>query len=154
MFKSEIGDFLYIIIAVVLMVSGGLEKYIKNKKKQDSQPLPPQPARPYYREEVGDDDISEEEEDTPQPQTFEEMVKRMLQPDEYQRPTVEAVTSYPVESQSLEIISGETEEDFFKKNQEMASSVKIEKQEEAIFSDAEFDLRQAVIYSEILRRKY
>jgi hypothetical protein len=153
MFKAEIGNFLYIIIAIVVMVSGVLEKYIKNKKKEEDQSLPPQPARPYYQDEVEDDDISEEERHTPQPQTFEEMVKRMLQPNEYQRPTVDAVT-YPVEAQSLETISGETEEDFFRKNQETVSSVKIEKQEDAAFSDAEFDLRQAVIYSEILRRKY
>ena len=150
MLKADLGDLLYIIIAIVLMVAGGLEKYIKAKQQRNNPPQPPPPDE--------NEATAYGEEQTP-PETLEEVFRRMMQTSE----SPEEATSYeyPEETQSLEVIY----DDPAKYHQPVTNSM-VDTEEKNIFSineigkesesieEYEFDLRQAVIANEILRRKY
>ena len=155
MFKAEIGDFLYIIIFAVLMIFGGLEKVMKAKRQQN---LPP-PPQPY--DDFEDVDGQPSQEQAP-PQTIEEMMRRMMQTPETLKP--EKVVSLPQEPKSLELFpeknyyqpvqsaQNQTIEQFL---EEPFSHSTMEDKHETIESDKYlFDIRQAIIASEILNRKY
>jgi hypothetical protein len=161
MLKADIGDILYIVIFAVLMLAGGLEKYVKAKRQQqqDRTPRPPQSRDEYVDEE--------EERSAPRqapPQTLEEMLKRMLQPAD----TREREDTYPEEAQSLEVIQ-ETpaRKDYYQPVVSQVSMVMNQSEKEAFavptleeekgtpgLNEYEFDLRQAIISNEILNRKY
>ena len=154
MLRADLGDILDISIFAVLMLAGGLEKIVKAKRQQQNTP-PPQPY----------DDFEDVEEPSPRqssPQTLEEMVKRMLQTTETLEHTEER--TYPEEAQSLEIIPETSVIDYY---QPIVSQItnqpekdtftffqKDEENEVPEFQEYEFDIRQAVIASEILNRKY
>ena len=155
MLKADLGDFLYIIIFIVLMLAGGLEKIVKAKRQQQNTP-PPQPYDDF-------DDVEESSQQQTPPQTLEEMVKRMLQTTETQEQAEVREAFYPEEVQSLEIIpetpdyyqpavsqiTNQSEKDTF-------TPAHIDEENEVMTELQEygFDIRQAVIASEILNRKY
>ena len=148
MLKADIGDSLYIIIFAVLMLVGLFEKVAKAKRQQ--QNIPPHPPQPY-------DDFEDVEEQPPS-QTLEEMLRRMTQTT--QTHTQEEFLGYPVGAKSSEVIP-EKPNYFYEpvvsriktpSEEETFSSVPIEEAKEA--TEYDFDIRQAVIASEILNRKY
>jgi hypothetical protein len=156
MLKADIGDILYIVIFALLMLAGGLEKYVKAKrqKQQDGVPSPPLPRSEY----------EEEEHPVPQqasPQTLEEMLK----PTEAQ----EESGAYSEEAQSLEVITEAPvrksyyqpvvshESPIASPSEKAAFAVPAldeEKKLTAGLFEYDFDLRRAIISSEILNRKY
>ena len=154
MLKAELGDFLYIIIFMVLMFAGVLEKFAKAKRQQQTgTPTPPHP----------DDDFEDVEHHSSQapPQTLEDIMRRMMQTIE--APQQEMVVSYPEETQSSEYIplSGRhfyhPEEIRIREQSEINafSPPPMEEQTETSeIPEYVFDIRQAVIASEILNRKY
>ncbi len=169
---ADLGDFLYIIIAVVLMVAGGLEKYIKAKKQQQSRPISESQNRPDAENDPFEDEDFEEEHN--RPQTLEEVVKRMLQTTEKRENTKET-DDYPVEAQSLETLSEEITKGYepvkyepIKYESVKYEPIKMTPEEKTLYSieseetkvkvpfldEYEFDLRKAVISQEILQRKY
>ena len=156
--KAEIGDYLYIIIFVVLMLVGLLEK-VKKAKRQ--QPTPSTPPQSY-------DDFEDVEKGEAPPKTIEELMQRMMETIETQE------EAYPEKAESLEIIPNEAESlelipdtPYYHYNQPKLDRV-LEQSEKYAFApvlpetetganvslDFEFDIRQAVIVSEILNRKY
>ena len=158
MLKAEIGDFLYIIIFIVLMLAGALEKIVKAKQQQNNPP-PPQPYDDF--EEVTGESASDSQQE-PTPTTLEELMRRMMQTTEAPEHTNEV--SYPEEAQSLEVIpelSSKYEYQPVVGSQimsqleaEIAPLAVEEKPEKFGDFEFEFDIRQAVIASEILNRKY
>ena len=163
MLKAELGDLLYYIIFAVVILAGLLEKVAKSKRQQQ-QARTPRPPQPY------DDFGDVEEQPSSPPNTLEEMMKRMLEPVE--TPKQDAAI-YPEkarfsemdteEAQSSEYIpmSGRhfhhPEEVQTRKHYgyEPISPVLIEEEAEpSVFQEYEFDIRQAVIASEILNKKY
>jgi hypothetical protein len=144
--KAELGDFLYIIIFVVLMFAGVLEKMLKAKKQQTP---PPQPQDDF-------EDVDEQPAES-QPQTLEDIMRRMMQTHETP-PREEA--SYPEEAQSLEVIPDTPyyhyQPIFTEPSEIEAYSPDLIEEEKATteLSEYQFDIRQAVIASEILNRKY
>jgi len=161
MLKAELGDILYYIIFAVVILAGLLEKVAKSKRKQqqDGIPRPPQSH---------DDFEDVEEQRQAPPNTLEEMMKRMLETVEI--PKQEKVAFYPEKAQSSEMDTDEAQsseyvpesERYFYHPEEVRtrqqsretvfSPILIE--EEKDLSEFEFDIRQAVIASEILNRKY
>ncbi len=155
MFKAEIGGgWLYIIIAVGLMVLGAIEKYIK-KTKEMAQP----PAPTDQEEQTGEHapDIRK---------TLEDIFKQMQQPT-----PVSMEEEVEEEAQSLETIPEVPEyiaPQYIPERQYQNTFTKyqpiIAPEPDPIFLteeelkdndlEFEFDIREAVIYSEILRRKY
>ena len=140
-FKAEIGDYLYIIIFAVLMLLGSLEKIMKSKRQQNNPPPTPPPHSYDEFEDVDSEHV-------PAPQTIEEMMKRMMQTMETQQ--YEEANSYqgdfgkyyqPIEMPVMEL-------------PEITESLSDDEEETSVFQPIEFDLRQAVIASEILNRKY
>lgn len=155
---ADFGDILYIIIFLLLLFGGSIEKFIRNKKRQDTQIPEPQDT------EFGEDDPLTETEQS-RPKTFEEMVKAILQPEPEPLYEPEEVERYPVEAESLEEIPAVSA---YLQNVENQSEVEVLDMEESHpISDSkagngdetsrgkyEFDIRQAIIASEILNRKY
>jgi len=156
MLKAELGDFLYIIIFSILMLVGVFEKLAKAKRQQQQQSQP-QPPDPY--DDFGD--VEQPSAEQAPPQTLEDLMRRMMQTIE--APQQEEVVSSPEEAQSLEYIplSGRhfyhPEEIRIREQSEINafSPPPMEEQMETseIFEYG-FDIRQAVIASEILNRKY
>ena len=154
--KAEIGDFLYIIIFVILMLAGVLEKMAKAKKQQQSRP----PSSPQPYDDFEDVDGQPVPSQAP-PQTLEELMRRMMQTSEAR--VEETFTDHPEEAQSLEIIP-ETPYFHYKPvvcpvtDQAEKEAFSLAPSEEEIkasgYREYEFDIRQAVIASEILNRKY
>ncbi len=158
MLRADLGDFLYIIVGIVLLFAGGIEKYIKAKRQQQqNQPMPSSEQERRY-------DDFEEEEQAP-PQTLEDLVKRMMQANESQ--PKQEIDEYEEEAQSLETIPAEPERknyyqpvknNFVTSAEEKAiyavKSVEEEKAETSFGGEFDFDLRNAVIAAEILHRKY
>ncbi|MDR1171352.1 MAG: hypothetical protein LBL24_02745 [Bacteroidales bacterium] len=157
MLKADIGDILYIVIFAVLMLAGGLEKYVKAKRQQQ-QDRAPRPPQSY--------DEDEEERPVPRqapPQTLDEMLKRMLQPAEIREEYEDKV--YPEEAQSLEVIP---ETSVRKNYYQPVVNQMMDQSEKEVFAipvsegetdtsglqGYELDIRQAIIASEILNRKY
>ena len=149
MLKAELGDYLYIIIFAVLMLFGVLEKAAKAKRQQQQPPRRPQPY----------DDFGDVEQPPP-PRTIEDVLRRMMQTETPER---EEVVSYPEEAKSLEVIP--TAGRYFYQPEEIQtrepsgikafSPAPMEMIKEADeHHEFEFDIRQAVIASEILNRKY
>ncbi|MDR1865088.1 MAG: hypothetical protein LBR08_05890 [Bacteroidales bacterium] len=140
MMTSGIDDFLYIIIGLIVIFGGSIEKYIRAKKQQET-------VRPAVAPENGQEDDSEAF--SPPPDTeeattsFEEFVPRY---------------------EALEIRANEPEYTTPRQNDDIQSRM----QEEALHSigaktgayslnssdTTGFDLRQAIIAAEILNRKY
>ena len=154
MLKAELGDFLYIIIFAVLMLAGVFEKMAK-AKRQAGTPRPPQPY-----DDFGNVEEQPASEQTP-PQTLEEMMRRMVET--INTPKQEEAVFYPEKEQSLEVIptSGKhfyhPEEIRIREQSERIafSPAPIEEEKEASKTGGyEFDIRQAIIASEILNRKY
>jgi hypothetical protein len=150
--KAELGDFLYIIIFVVLMFAGVIEKMLKAKRQQ--QASPPQPHDDF-------DDVETQPSPPPSPPpTLEEVMRRMMQTVEApQQKEVKAVV-HPMGEHSQEDIPAAGRHFYHPetiKNKEqsvrIASPVE-EKIETTDFNEYYFDIRQAVISSEILNRKY
>ena len=146
---------MYIIIFAILMLLGGLEKVMKAKRQQN---LPPPPPNPY-------DDFEDVEEQPSQeqspPQSIEEMMRRMMQTIE--TPKQEEVVAHqkqhtmenipekykykPVQSALFQAIE-------HSKNELHSTSPTGEEKETSGNNNYVFDIRQAVIASEILNRKY
>ena len=146
--KAEIGDFLYIIIFAILMLLGVVEKIMKAKRQQNAPPHPPHPYDDF-------EDV-EGKQQTP-PKTLEDMMKRMLQTVETSEQ--EKTASIPEEVQSLEYIpiSGRHfhhPEEIKLREQSVNTAVILEEEETGVFDEYVFDIRQAVIASEILNKKY
>ena len=162
MMKAELGDILYIVIFAVVIIAGLLEKVAKSKRQQ--QAGTPRPSQPY------DDFENVEEQPTSgqaPPKTLEEMMRRMLE-------TVETPEQkkafYPQEAQSSGMNTEEAQSSEYipilERNNYHPEKIRIREQsekitfspvlieEESVFQDYEFDIRQAVISSEILNRKY
>jgi len=154
MFKAEIGDFLYIIIFVVLMIAGVLEKIAKAKRQQ--QPTPPPQSY---------DDFEDVEQPSAPPQTLEEMLRRMMQTNETQGYSEDAQSLEPVpvaEPQSLEYAPHTSRYQYQpivvpvadQAEREAFAQTPIEEMKAGDINEFQFDIRQAVIASEILNRKY
>ena len=153
MLKAEIGDFLYIIIFAILMIFGIIEKAAKAKRQQ--QNMPPRPPQPY-------DDFEEvEQQPSAPPQTLEEVLRRMMQTPETQKQKEEYADNQE-KAQSLEVIPAagryfyHPEEIKIREQSEIEafSLVPMEMIREKDQHEYQFDIRQAVIASEILNRKY
>ena len=140
--KAEIGDYLYIIIFVILMLLGSLEKIFKSKKQQNNPPPTP-PPHPY------DDFEDVDSEHVPAPQSIEEMMERMLQTMETQEKEQEFLNPYQEYAQKY--INNDDVQLY--EPIIMESTIK-EDEPTNVFPAFEFDIRQAVIASEILNRKY
>ena len=139
--KAELGDFLYIIIFAILMLAGLFEKITKAKKPVT--PLPP-PSESSY-------DDFEDVENEAQPQTLEELMRRMMQTVEPAK-EVTVAAEEPAKNyyQPITCEIGGT----LSKGQFHHQNTMEEEKETKHFFDFEFDIRQAVIASEILNRKY
>jgi len=165
MLKAELGDLLFYIIFAVVILSGLLEKVAKSKRQQQ-QAATPRPPQPY-------DDFGNVEEQTPSPKqappkSLEEVMRRMLEsvetPEQKEVSFPEAQELITKEVQSLEYIP--TSGRHFHHPEEVQirgrfgyepiSPVLIEEEkDEAVeFFEYDFDIRQAVIASEILNRRY
>ena len=151
MLKAELGDILYYLIFVVVILAGFLEKIAKAKRQRTEIPTPQHP----------EDDFEDVEHHQAPPQTLEEIMRRMMQTVE--APQQEEMVSYPEETKSLEYIptSGRhfyhPEEIRIREQSEIeafASSVMEEQTEASEIHEFEFDIRHAIIASEILNRKY
>ena len=149
LFKAEIGDFLYIIVFAILMLLGVVEKIMKAKRQQNTPPPPPHPYDDF-------EDV-EEKQQTP-PQTLEDLMKRMLQTVE--TPEQEKTVSLPEERRPLEYVPiaerhFQHQEEIKLREQPVNTAVMLEEEEKTgVFHEYEFDIRQAVIASEILNKKY
>ena len=152
MFQAEIGDYLYIIIFFVLMIAGVFEKMAKAKRQQNKQPLPSQPY-----DDFEDVEGHSEQENAP-PQSLEDMLKRMMQATETQTNDGGVACPYetPLHKQAPDThvsyyqpivnpIAAPVEKDAFLPVEEGTASESCE---------FEFNIRQAVIASEILNKKY
>ena len=132
------------------MLLGGLEKIVK-AKRQAGTPRPPQPYDDF--EDVEEQPASEQ---TP-PQTLEEMMRRMMQTVETQGQ--EEQSFYPEKTPPLEV-SSKTHFSYYQPivntitdQSENQNNIE-EKKEISKSHEFVFDIRQAVIASEILNRKY
>lgn len=160
--QAEIGEFLYIIIAVVLMIAGGVEKYVKSKKEQQQRQQSSSTNMEQQQEEYGENRDFSGDRRVP-PQTLEEMVKRMLQSEEYQERTpdvdidadeaqsLEEIPEKPLERYQYQplVITASTPEE-----EALYAMEDVEQKDNTSYDAYDFDLRQAVIASEILQRKY
>ena len=152
MLQADFGDVLYYIIFAVVIIAGIFEKSAKAKRQQQAQiPAPPHPDDDF-------EDVEHHPSESP-PQSLEEIMRRMMQTVEAPQP--EEAVSYTEEAQSLEVIP-ETPYYHYQPvvNQitnpsEMFSPSPVEEQIETDkLPEYEFDIRQAIIASEILNRKY
>ena len=164
MLKADFGDILYYIIFAVVIIAGIMEKAAKNKRQQQqaNAPRPPQPHDDF--EDVEGQATSEQA----PPQTIEEMMRRLLEPE-----PIETPVQKPVELQPLEVIPEKVqsseyiptfgrhyyhpeEEKIREQSTKGASSHLFTEEENDIheYHEFEFNIRQAVIASEILNRKY
>jgi len=152
-FKAEIGDFLYIIIFAILMILGGLEKVLKSKRQQNVPPPPP-PA-PY-------DDFDDVDEQQERPKTLEEMMQQMMQTfDETPEPEPAPVPVYTAPVYIPEDVPKKVEYQpicdtwgSVGKKQFPQDSILEEKEEIFDSQGFDFDIRNAIIASEILNRRY
>ena len=149
--KAELGDFLYIIVFAILMIVGLLEKVAKAKKQTQPPPTP----HPH-------DDFEDVEEQQSQADTLEEVMKRMLQTmdpsedDSYRAEKIQpsmVVSETPVNYyKPIECDTwGKLEKKQFPQAQNVMEVEEVDKEFEFEFG---FDIRQAVIASEILNKKY
>ncbi|MDR2038771.1 MAG: hypothetical protein LBQ60_12685 [Bacteroidales bacterium] len=160
MFKADIGDFLYFIILLVLVFAGGIEKYIKGKKQEaQKQHLPTSD------ELAGDeDDFEEVGQESSSPQHLEEVLKRMFQ--EVEPQAKEYIPYFEEEAQSLEIIPEGKTDNYLENNQiniseeekmiysPVSEEVSVSESDASSHEEFDFDIRKAIIASEILNRKY
>jgi len=162
MLKAELGDILYYIIFAVVILAGLLEKVAKNKRKQQQAgtPHPPQPNDDF--EDVDEQQTSGQA----PPQSLEEMMRRMFETVE--TPEQKKVEAHPLgmnteEAQSSEYIPAMRKSYYHpvevrmleESDKKTFSPVLIEEEEgSSVFQEYEFDIRKAVIASEILNRKY
>ena len=123
------------------MLLGGLEKVMKAKRQKNAPPPPPQPY----------DDFEDVEQPSAEPQTLEELMRRMMRSmDTEEAASMETI---PVkEAQSLEAIDDSPHFHY----QPIVTSIEKESalEDGTKGQDFVFDIRQAVIASEILNRKY
>jgi len=158
-FRAEIGDFLYIIIFAILMLLGGLEKVMKAKRQQNMPPPPPQPYDEF-------EDLEEQpDQGQAPPQSIEEMMRRMMQTIEAPDQEEEKVINQPQTAQSLEELPSagryfhhpeeiKKREQYGRVTYQSVIPPIEEKIEITDVPEYYFDIRQAVIASEILNRKY
>lgn len=137
------GDWLYIVFLAIAGISGLFGS--KNKKKQ-----PKQVARQPERE------IFTTDEDVPQ-KGFWEVLQEMQNPEPQVRPAPKSQKQKKQKAATSPFLTGE--KTTVKQMAAQASSTRIPiSEEESNLQDLEFDnaaeLRKAVIYSEILNRKY
>jgi len=165
MLKAELGDLLYYIIFAVVILAGLLEKVAKSKRQQQQAGTPP-PPQPY------DDFEDVEEQRQAPPNTLEEVMKRMLETVETHKQ--EEAAFYPEKAQSSEMDTEEAqsseyipmscrryqpvEVQMLQQSEKRAYSPILIEEEKVLPEiheyEYEFDIRQAVISSEILNRKY
>ena len=157
MLKAELGDLLYYIIFAVVILAGLLEKVAKSKRQQQQAGTPP-PPQPY------DDFEDVEEQRQAPPNTLEEVMKRMLETVETPKQEEATVQSFGMnteEAQSSEHIPA-LGRHFFQpeevktrqKPEKITFSPILIEEELSNLPEFEFDIRRAVIASEILNRKY
>jgi len=158
MLKAELGDFLYIIIFVILMFAGVFEKILKAKRQKQAPP-PPQPYDDF-------EDVERHPSPTQAPpQTLDEIMRRMMQTIEAPE-QVEEKLVIQSQAQSLEELPSSGRyfhhpEEVKKREQsgriayKPISVLPVEEKNETIdVPEFHFDIRQAIIASEILNRKY
>ena len=133
--SADIGNYLYLIILGILMIVGLFEKVAKAKR-----PPAPLPPHPYDDFEAVDDHQQQQ-----QPQTLEDLMRRMMQTQTVEAPKKENVSKMPVKDyyQPIKI------ENLDKQFPEITIPDDVE-----TGLDFEFDIRQAIISNEILNRKY
>ena len=155
MHTADIGDLLYIIILAVLMLAGTLEKFLKTKRQQQNQPQgSSSESFPYEDEEQTAD--NEEFDGSQNP---DEIMRRILKTFEEQK-HAEEVIEYPIEAQSLETeyTNENYQPDYTASQPEEKTLYAIaetpEEEETSLIDEPEFDLQKAVVYQEILKRKY
>ena len=145
-YYADIGDYLYIIIFVVLMLLGSLEKIMKAKRQKNNPP----PTTPHPYDDDFEDVDNVDNEQIPAPQSIEEMMKRMLQTMETREVEQEVVNPY---QEYAEKYLNRPEETYLELP--VIKETSTDKEETTnVFPTFEFDIRQAVIASEILNRKY
>lgn len=156
---ADLGDFLYIIIFLLLMFAGTIEKFIRGKKQQNQPPHAE--GLPYEDGEEHPETVVPE----PKPfegKSFEEVVKSILRGEEHDDSSQETVIPQP-EKTWMDEMPEEVTRDYQPINHELISSIEedeiyvsdeiknVQKEEKETF---DFDLREAIIASEILLRKY
>jgi len=161
MLKAELGDILYYIIFAVVILASVLEKMTKSKRKKQEEAAKKIPQPQHY-------DEFEEADAQPvpaQPQSIEDMMRRMFETIEPAEET-EALPTFggftpgmmTEEARSSEYIPQEGR--FFycpiEISQEQSVIDELIEEEEiaAAGPKFQFDIRQAVIASEILNRRY
>ncbi len=130
-------DYIFIIIAIVLAIWGAINQSKKknNQLLADDEDIPQQ--RPSVFEQLFEDDFFEEAPPTPVQQVpSPEISARQFQP--LARPEIRKPAPPPVRPKPIEVIVEKEE-----KTTNTISALK-----------KDFSLKNAVIYSEILRRKY
>ena len=168
MLKAELGDLLYYIIFAVVIIAGLMEKVAKSKRQQQQSGTPP-PPQPYDDFENVDEQPSQRQ---AAPQTLEEMMKRMMETIETPEPrkviqpevvyssamdTEEAQSSEYIPTPGRHFHHSEEARKREKTGRISYSPIVIEEEKkvsELPEYEFEFDIRQAVISSEILNRKY
>ena len=154
MFRAELSDYLYYIIFAVVMIAGIFEKMSKAKRQQqENTPRSPQP----YDDFENVDDEQPATRQAQQPQTLEDMMRRVLQTMEASNNEEKVSSSYNehvskvvpttvrTAYQPLVIPSSEQAE---------IDAFSDKEKETGIFNDFEFDIRKAIIANEILNKKY
>ena len=154
----EIGDYIYLILALALgLISAIRKKKGKNEQAeefQDEEQQGPRPRSNPLDEIFGDLVLSEEEEISyeqepvetymePEPQMQPEIQKKQTEANPYEEYLKRSNQNHETISQKLSVISEKKKDEDKRKTSSMKQSIK-----------SEFDLKKAVIYSEILNRKY
>ena len=152
--KAEIGDYLYYIIFVIVIIVSIFEKISKSKRQQNV----PAPTAPRHYDDF--EDVEKPTVSKPQ-STIEEVLRRMMQiPETVEH--VEELAGYQDEAQSLEYIPVTSSFDYQplvstivnQQDTDFSSSESEEEKEITGYQEYIFDVRQAVISSELLNRKY
>jgi len=144
--RADIGDFLYIIIFIIVALVGLFEKVAKSKR-------PPAPVPPPQQYDEFED--VEQDQQAP-PQTLEELMRRMMQTAEapatetpYQEKVTVPDANYKSNYQPIVCDTWGA----LDKKQFPTEAVSNENETFEVL-DFEFDVRQAVIFNEILNKKY
>jgi hypothetical protein len=129
---------LYIIIGLLVLFGNGIEKYLKSKKAQQSRPAIPGNDTEF-------EETSETGENNPQHPIFEELVRELAQ---MSKPEPEPIE---VRDQPLEVIPDKPEYLVSRLLNMPGTAPTIP---EVVPDPYKFNIREAVIASEILNRKY
>jgi hypothetical protein len=166
--KADSGSWLYIILSIVFIVISAISNKNKKKASTSTPPINDEPAsQPQRSWPRNFEEVLTEVLDLPKPKPQEVIVEQPRSP--YGGPLENTQNSYEkieTEAQSLETIETETftyeapvvETKKVEKpvSKEQVENKKEKQKEESalVFGGKEFDLRQGIIYTEILNRKY